>query len=320
MISFPLLLAFLAGFLAVLAVNFQLADLDARRRTAIRDQLEDEIRHEQRERARLGMEHLPASKSKDELEMLSLSPATMRERLEFFLAQAGVSLKPTQLILLSLFAAVAVVITLGIVLQRWLPAAALTPIAAYLPWLIISIKRRRRLDRLQGQLADVFDMMARILRSGQTISQALQAVADEFPRPAAEEFGYCFEQQNLGLSPAIALRELTRRTGLLELKIFVLAVAVHRQTGGNLAELLDKLAAIIRDRYRIKGMIKSMTAEGRFQAIILLALPPLLLAGVTVINNSYAMILFRYPALILGMFGLMSVGAVWMYRIIHFDF
>ena len=83
--------------------------------------------------------------------------------------------------------------------------------------------------------------MGRVIRAGQTMSQALQAVADEFPPPIAGEFAYCYEQQNLGLSPETALRDLARRTGLMELKIFVLALLVQQQTGGNLAELLDKL-------------------------------------------------------------------------------
>ena len=105
--------------------------------------------------------------------------------------------------------------------------------------------------------------MGRVVRAGQTISQALQAVADEFPPPIAAEFAYCYEQQNLGLSPESALRDLARRTGLLEIKIFVLALLVQQQTGGNLAELLDKLSGIIRERFRIRGQIKTLTAEGR---------------------------------------------------------
>ncbi len=105
------------------------------------------------------------------------------------------------------------------------------------------------------------------------MAQALQAVADEFAPPIAGEFAYCYEQQNLGLSPETAMRELARRTGLLEVKIFVTAVLVQQQTGGNLAEMLDKLSSIIRERYQLRGKIKTLTAEGRIQGIILLGLP-----------------------------------------------
>ena len=105
-----------------------------------------------------------------------------------------------------------------------------------------SCKRNARLEKLLSQLPDAFDLMARVIRAGQTMSQALQAVADEFAQPIAAEFAYCYEQQNLGLPPETALRDLARRTGLLEIKIFVLALLVQQQTGGNLAELLDKLS------------------------------------------------------------------------------
>ena len=127
--------------------------------------------------------------------------------------------------------------------------------------------------------------MARVIRAGQTMSQALLAVADEFPPPIAGEFSYCYEQQNLGLSPETAFRDLARRTGLLEIKIFVLALLVQQQTGGNLAELLDKLSAIIRERYRIRGQIKTLTAEGRMQAMVLLALPPGMFLLMLVMNR-----------------------------------
>ena len=116
------------------------------------------------------------------------------------------------------------------------------------------------------------------------------------------------------------MRDLSRRTGLLEVKIFVLAVMVHRQTGGNLAELLEKLSFVIRERYRIQGLIAALTAEGKLQAWVLLALPMFLIAALFVVNREYTMELFRYPLLLLGMAGLMAVGAVWMNRIIHFDF
>ena len=158
------------------------------------------------------------------------------------------------------------------------------------------------------------------MRAGQTISQALQSVAYESSGPAGVEFGYAYEQQNLGLSPEAAMRELARRNGLLELKIFVLAVMVHRQMGGNLADLLDKLAMIIRDRYRVRGTIRSMTAEGRLQAAILLALPPLLLLAITLINRPYAIVLYQHPNLLAGMFAFMVGGAVWMRKIVNFDF
>jgi tight adherence protein B len=152
------------------------------------------------------------------------------------------------------------------------------------------------------------------------MSQALQAVADEFDAPVSAEFAYCFEQQNLGLPPEMALRDLGRRTGLLEIRIFVLALLVQQQTGGNLAEMLDRLAALIRERFRIRGKIRALTAEGRIQALVLLALPPALLMLILFMNRTYAEVLLESPNLLIGMFVSEGLGALWIRKIVNFDF
>jgi tight adherence protein B len=152
------------------------------------------------------------------------------------------------------------------------------------------------------------------------MSQALQAVADEFDAPIASEFAYCYEQQNMGLSPEVALRDLARRTGLIEVKIFVLAVLVQQQTGGNLAEMLDKLSTIVRDRFRMQGRIKALTAEGRLQAIVLLALIPALFFMLFIFNRNYAQVLLDRPTLLLATAATEIVGLLWIRKIVHFDF
>jgi tight adherence protein B len=162
--------------------------------------------------------------------------------------------------------------------------------------------------------------MARVIRAGQTMAQGLQAVADEFDAPIAAEFAYCYEQQNLGLPPETALRDLARRTGLLEIKIFVLAVVVQQQSGGNLADLLDKLAAIVRERFRIRSKIKALTAEGRLQAAVLLILPPALFLIILVLNRDFGQVLLDRPNLLLGMLVSEALGALWIRKIVNFDF
>ena len=134
------------------------------------------------------------------------------------------------------------------------------------------------------------------------------------------EFGYCYEQQNLGLSPELAMRDLARRTGLLEVKIVVLSVLVQRQTGGNLTELLDKLAKIVRDRYRIRAKIKGVTAEGRLQGLILLMLPVFVYAILLLTNRVYALKLFDHPWLPISTVIAMGLGALWIRKIINFDY
>src|SRR5207302_1588248 len=119
----------------------------------------------------------------------------------------------------------------GFLLRGVLGAAVGAAFGAALPWFYVYRLRNRRLEKLLSQLPDTFDLMARVIRAGQTVPQAMQAVADEFDAPVAEEFSYCYEQQNLGLPPELAYRDLSRRTGLLEIKIFVLAMLVQQQSG-----------------------------------------------------------------------------------------
>jgi tight adherence protein B len=176
------------------------------------------------------------------------------------------------------------------------------------------------MNKLMGQLPDAFDLMGRVIRAGQTMSQALQAVADEFDAPISVEFAYCYEQQNLGLAPELALRDLARRTGLLEVKIFVLALLIQQQAGGNLAELLDKLAAIIRERFRIRGKIRSLTAEGRIQALVLLALPPGMFFLILFLNRAYEQVLLDNPVILVVTLIFQVIGALWIRKIVNFDF
>jgi tight adherence protein B len=324
MMMFLIAMTFLAGFLLVFAVNLFLADVQLSQRQSVRLRLEQEWRTQNAANARLDYYDQNRGRRPEDSSAFLYSetePAlTWRQRLVDFVRQSGKQTSPERLLFWSLLAAIAAGSIPGVVFHKWLASAAIALVAAAVPWIYIWRARARRLEHLRSQLPDVFDFMARVLRAGQTISQALENVGDEFSRPASDEFGYAYEQQNLGLSSEAVMRELARRTGLLELKIFVLAVAVHRQTGGNLADLLNKLAMIIRDRYRVRGTIRSMTAEGRLQAFILLALPPLLLGAITLINRPYATILYQHPNLLVGMFGFMIAGAVWMQRIVNFDF
>jgi len=313
------ILTFATGFLAIFAVNLIIGDILDTGRRRLQQRLEQDARLEQNERAKRSLEFLA---SRNDLEgATDLDAPTGRwERWCRFVEESGIGLRPVHVLLLCALSGLLASASLGLVTGYWIPAALLAPLAAGMPVLWVRLVRARRLEKLLSQLPDAFDLMSRTLRSGQTTSQALLAVADEFSSPIADEFGYCYHQQNLGLSPEVALRELARRTGLLEIKIFVLAVMVHRQTGGNFAELLEKLAAVIRDRYRIRGIIKALTADGRLQAAILLALPPGMLVLLSILHRSYVMTLFDYPILLAAMFTSMTIGALWMRSIVRFDF
>lgn len=314
------LLTFLAGALAVAGVYSIVSDLYLRDRSRFSRRVDEELRAKQREQIRRSKVFKNLRELSIETEEVADTTPTWRDRFVTMVEQSGLRITPQQLLMLMVgggcvFGMVSLVI-------RWnLLLAVLAGIAGtVLPFFYVYKKRQARLEKLLSQLPDAFDLMARVVRAGQTMAQALQAVADEFDQPVAGEFAYCYEQQNLGLSPEISLRDLAQRTGLLEVRIFVLALMVQQQSGGNLAELLDKLATVIRERFRLRGRIRALTAEGRLQAAVLLVLPLGLLLLLMVLSKTYAEALAKYPNMIVGMLVAEAIGALWIRKIVNFDF
>jgi tight adherence protein B len=164
-----------------------------------------------------------------------------------------------------------------------------------LPILYLFKRRRSRLNKFVAQLPDVFELLSQALRAGHSLASAMQLVSRQAPKPAAAEFGRVFHEQNLGLKVEDALRNLAERTDLLDVRFFVTAVLIQRQTGGDLAEVLDKLGTVIRDRIKLFGTVQALTAEGRLSGYVLLALPPIVLAAMMFLNRDYAMTLFNHP-------------------------
>jgi tight adherence protein B len=243
----------------------------------------------------------------------------LRSRLQSMLAQSDLSLTLRQLGLISLGAALAGA-ALGLALSGPLPAVIGFCCLGAAPLLYIRHRQKDRHNRLLAQLPAAFDLMARVLRSGHSVPQAFQAVADSLEPPIAGEFSFCQEQQNLGLLPEMTYRELARRTGVLEVKIFVMAMMIQRQTGGNLSEVLERLAALVRERVRLRNHVRTLTAEGRLQAVVLLVLPPVLFFVMRFINRPYADVLLEHTGLLAVMLASMLVGALWIRKIIQFDF
>jgi tight adherence protein B len=142
-----------------------------------------------------------------------------------------------------------------------------------IPWLWLWNKRRARLKKFATQLPDGLELVARALRAGHSLAAGLHVVAEEMPAPISKEFGRVYEEQNLGIPLEDALRSITERVPNLDLRFFVTSVAIQRQTGGDLAEILDKIGHVIRERYKILGQVKALTAEGRLSGLVLIALP-----------------------------------------------
>jgi tight adherence protein B len=319
----PALLPFLtfgAVIAVVAAVYSILADVYFRDRARVNERIDDEFRKRLRERARKALVFKNLGRLAFDAAGDQEAPPGLGGRLEAMVEQSGLDLTVQKLLTISAAAGLGLGLLAGMVRQSVLVGAVAALTGAVVPLAYVQFKRKARLERLLSQLPDTFDLMSRVVRAGQTMSQALQAAADEFAQPIAGELSYCYEQQNLGLSPEVAMRDLARRTGLLEVKIFVTAVIVQQQTGGSLAEMLDKLAHVIRQRYRIRGQIKTLTAEGRLQAIILLGLPIVMFFAFLLMLPDYEGKLLEHPVLIAITLGLELVGALWIRKIVNFDF
>jgi tight adherence protein B len=145
-----------------------------------------------------------------------------------------------------------------------------------IPFTWLLHKRWKRLKTFASQLPDALELVGRALRAGHSLAAGMHVVAEEMPLPIADEFNRVYEEQNLGIPIEDALKNMCERVPNLDLRFFVTSVLVQRQTGGDLAEILDKIGYVIRERFRILGQVKALTAEGRLSGVVLIALPFLL--------------------------------------------
>lgn len=174
-----------------------------------------------------------------------------------------------------------------------------------LPLGAVCFKRRRRLNKFMTQLPDVFELMGQALRAGHSLANAIMLIGQQLPDPAGTEFARVFHEQNLGIKIEEALQNMARRVGLIDVRFFVTAVLIQRQTGGDLAEILDNIGSVIRERIKLFGMVKALTAEGRLSGWVLLSLPVLCFGVELVINPTYAHVLMNEPV---GQYMLIAAG------------
>ena len=166
---------------------------------------------------------------------------------------------------------------------------------AVLPFGWLLFRRQRRFKQFAKQLPDALELVSRALRAGHSLASGFNLVAEEMKAPIAKEFHRVFEEQNLGVPLEVALDNLTDRIPNIDLRFFATAVILQRQTGGDLAEILDKIGYLVRERFKIWGQVQALTGEGRLSGIVLLALPPGLFLTVYKLNADYVMPLFTDP-------------------------
>ncbi|MBP2673250.1 MAG: type secretion system family protein [Deltaproteobacteria bacterium] len=165
----------------------------------------------------------------------------------------------------------------------------------YLPTAALNYRKRRRMTRFTELLPDTLEMFSRSLRAGHSFTGALQLVSQEMPAPVGPEFQKVFDEQNLGIPMRQALIDLTERVDIMDLRFFVTAILIQRDTGGNLAEIIDKISYVIRERFRVQGQLRIFTAQARMTGLILVALPPLLAFAIYILNPGYLMPLLTDP-------------------------
>lgn len=241
-------------------------------------------------------------------------------RLRLLFDQADTSLKPAQFAAISaglgcvaLAAAVAGGLSLSLA-----PIAGVSGGSLPLLWLIF--KRRQRLKKFAVQLPDALELMSRALRAGHSLAAGFNLVQDEMSLPISREFGRVSEENNLGIPLEDALNSLSDRVPNMDVRFFATAVILQRQTGGDLAEILDKIGYLVRERFKIWGQVQALTGEGRLSGAVLLGLPPALFLAVYRMNPEYIKVLFTDPMgkqMLAGAIALQVVGALVIKKIIN---
>jgi tight adherence protein B len=199
-----------------------------------------------------------------------------------------------------------------------LPLLAL--VGAVIPLALVSWRRKRRLKLFSQQLPDALDLMASALRSGNTLQSSLQVIADEMMPPLSKEFGQVSESIRLGIPVEQAMDEMAQRVPNPDLEFFVTAVSMQRQTGGDLAEILDKISWLVRERFYIQGQVQALTGEARMSGLVLTGLPLILLVIVYSLNPTYVMLLFTEPLgqkMLGGALVLQVLGAICIRHIVN---
>lgn len=239
--------------------------------------------------------------------------------LDRFLLQSGTGLNVASFLAVALVLALATMAAVAVagVPAALLPVLAVVPVLLWAAW--VQHKRMRRMWRIDQQLPDALDLVARAMQAGHAFSSALRLVGTEGPQPIAQEFLTVFDEINFGISFDRALGNLASRVASRDLRFFVVAVLIQRESGGNLADILTSIAALIRERHKLTGTIRVLSAEGRISAWILTLLPFCLALVITLINPQFISLLWTDPAgirMVTVALGLMVLGIWWMWRLV----
>jgi tight adherence protein B len=217
------------------------------------------------------------------------------QKIERILEQADTTYPMGFFILLSLLLFAAGYLAISFFTSNRLFIIAAASCLFMIPALYIHFKRKKRMQKFQRQLPDALELVARALKAGHAFTGGLKMIAEEFDDPVGTEFDRTLNEINFGVGAPEALKNLSGRVDCDDLKFFIVSVIVQRETGGNLAEIIENLSLLIRERFKLQGRVRVLSAEGKFSAIVLIAIPFFIVFALSIINPEYIGVLIEDP-------------------------
>jgi tight adherence protein B len=242
--------------------------------------------------------------------------------LSLLIEQSGVHTTASSIGVISIGIGIAAGLMTALFLPQPLAAVGAGLFGMVCPTLWLMHRKSSRLKKFEEHFPEALDLLSRAIRAGHAFQTAMGMVADELPEPVGPEFKKTFDQQNYGLPLKEALNDMAERINLLDVKFFVTAVAIQRDTGGNLSEILDNLGHVVRERFKIRRQVRVHTAHGRFTGYVLLGLPAALAIALSFINPEHMRMLFREPMgqmMLMSAIVMQTIGFFWIRQVIKIE-
>jgi tight adherence protein B len=291
------LLAFLVFVVVALAAFgiFSIFDQRSARARLIRERLADERKAPER----TAEEELALMRD-EQLSQIPLLDTLLRRsarvsEVQKMLSQAGLTIRAGNFLGVCILSAVGAAVIVFLISGRAEFSWPAMLIGFFFPYSYASMKRQKRFSKFEELFPDAIDTLARAVRAGHAFTTALEMITSEISEPVAGEFRQLFEEQKFGMPVRDALLNLTERMPSVDVKFFVTAVMLQRETGGNLAEILDNLSYVIRERFKIQRQVKVYTAQGRLTMALLMGMPPVIVGGMLLVNPAFIHPLFSDP-------------------------
>ena len=242
--------------------------------------------------------------------------------LQMTMQQADVQMRTSSFVTIVLGLSVGLGLLVLLIMQNWFAAILFAALGAWLPFIWLKRRRTKRMNAFEEGLPEAIDLLGRAIRAGHPLSSGLKMVADETQEPIAGEFQRTFEEHRFGVPFDEAIQDLADRVDIVDVRILVTAILIQREVGGNLAEVLDNLASVIRARFTIRRQLRVYTAQGRMSGYVLAALPIVVGGVIYLLNPDYGILMFTHPLgrIFLGVAAVMQIiGYLWIRKIINID-